>query len=157
MDELRKHLVESLKGGQAHADFEDAVKSFPAELQGKKPPHAPHSGWQLLEHLRLAQHDILEFCRDPNYVSPKWPEGYWPAEASPPTADAWRKCVAAFKKDHQEFIQLISDPEQDLLRKLPHGDGQTLLREALLIIDHNAYHLGQLVMLRTQLNIWPGE
>ena len=149
--------MDSLKGGQAHVDFDEVVHNFRAELQGKKPPHASHSGWQLLEHLRIAQHDILEFCRDPKYTSPAWPEGYWPAEAAPPEPYAWENSVAAFKKDHQDFIKLIGDPEQDLLAKLPHGEGQTLLREALLVIDHNAYHLGQLVMLRTELHIWPGK
>jgi uncharacterized damage-inducible protein DinB len=154
MDSLRKHLTDSLKGGQAHATFEDAVKNFPPELRGKTPHASPHSAWQLLEHLRLAQHDILEFSRDPNYVSPKWPEGYWPKESEPPTPSAWDESIARFEKDHNAFVKLISDPALDLTAKLAHGDGQTLLREALLIIDHNAYHIGQLVLLRNQFGAW---
>lgn len=123
-------------------------------MRGNKPKGAAHTAWQLLEHLRIAQNDILEFSRDPKYVSPKWPEGYWPKEIAPPTSEAWDDTIAAFEKDHQAFGKLISDPAQDLLAKFPHGDGQTLLREALLIIDHNSYHVGQLVMLRVQLGIW---
>jgi hypothetical protein len=156
MDPLRKQLVDSLKGGEAHTDFESAVKDFPAEMRSRKPEGASHTGWQLLEHLRLAQHDILEFSRDPKYVSPKWPEGYWPTEDAPPNPRAWSESIASFKKDHEAFTKLISDPSNDLLAKLPHGDGQTLLREALLVIDHNGYHVGQLVMLRVQLGIWHG-
>lgn len=154
MDPLRKQLLETLTGGQAHATFEAAVKDFPAQLRGKKPEGAPHTAWQLLEHLRIAQHDILEFSRDPHYVSPKWPEGYWPTEPAPPTETAWDESIANFAKDDQAFRDLISDPAQDLFAPFPHGDGQTLLREALLIIDHNAYHVGQLILLRTQQGIW---
>jgi uncharacterized damage-inducible protein DinB len=154
MDPLRKHLLDSLKANQAHATFEDAVKDFPATLRGKKPLGAGHSAWQLLEHLRLAQHDILEFSRDPRYVSPKWPEGYWPVDEAPPFESAWDDSVAAFQRDHQAFAKLISDPDKNLFQEFPHGDGQTLLREALLIVDHNAYHVGQLVMLRVQLGAW---
>jgi hypothetical protein len=154
MDPLRKHLLDSLKGGQAHATFEDAVKDLPAALRGKKPDGAPHTAWQLLEHLRIAQHDILEFSRDSVYTSPKWPEGYWPSDPAPPTDTAWDESIAAFHKDHKAFARLISDPAHDLFVKIPHGDGQTLLREALLVIDHNAYHLGQLIQLRVQLGAW---
>jgi uncharacterized damage-inducible protein DinB len=156
MDALRKQLIETIAGGQAHATFEDAVKKLPAELRGKKPQGSPHSAWQLLEHLRIAQHDILEFSRDPEHVSPKWPEAYWPKEAAPPTDSAWDESIASFEKDQKAFGKLISDPELDLFAKLAHGDGQTLLREALLIIDHNAYHVGQIVQLRVQLGAWPG-
>jgi uncharacterized damage-inducible protein DinB len=154
MDPLRKHLLDSLKGDQAHATFEDAVKDLPANLRGKKPHGAPHTAWQLLEHLRIAQYDILEFSRNPAYTSPKWPEGYWPAEPAPPTDQALDESIAAFHKDHEDFTHLISDPAHDLFAKIPHGHGQTLLREALLIIDHNAYHIGQLVLLRVQLGAW---
>ncbi len=149
--------MDSLKGGQAHATFEDAIKDFPVDLRGKKPDASPHTAWQLLEHLRLAQRDILEFCRDPKYVSPKWPEGYWPKESAPPTDTGWDESIARFEKDHKAFANLISDPAHDLLAKLAHGDGQTLLREALLVIDHNAYHIGQIVLLRVQLGAWPRD
>jgi hypothetical protein len=155
MDPLRQHLLDALKGGHAHASFDDAVKNLPPALRGKKPEGASHTPWQLLEHLRIAQHDILEFSRDANYVSPKWPEGYWPAESAPPTDAAWDQSVAAFNKNLEEFRAMISDSANDLCTRLPHGDGQSLLREALLIIDHNAYHVGQLVMLRVQLGAWP--
>jgi uncharacterized damage-inducible protein DinB len=157
MDPLRQQLLDYLKGGHAHATFDDAVKNLPSALRGKKPEGASHTPWQLLEHLRIAQHDILEFSRDASHVSPKWPEGYWPAESTPPSDAAWDKSIAAFNKNLEEFRALISDPDpdHDLYAKLPHGDGQTLLREALLIIDHNAYHVGQLVMLRVQLGAWP--
>jgi uncharacterized damage-inducible protein DinB len=154
MEALRQILIDSLKGGQAHATFEDAVKDFPATLRGKRPPAASHTAWQLLEHLRIAQHDILEFSRNAKHVSPKWPEGYWPAEPAPASEKAWDESVASFEKDHKEFLKLVEDPSNDLIAKFPHGDGQTLLREALLIIDHNAYHIGQLVMLRVQLGAW---
>jgi hypothetical protein len=154
MDPLRQHLLDALKGGQAHATFEAAVKDFPAALRGKKPDASPHSAWQLLEHLRITQHDILEFSRDAHYVSPKWPEGYWPAEIAPPTATAWDESITAFERDHDAFLHLIADPKTDLFAKFPHGDGQTLLRETLLIIDHNAYHIAQLVMLRVQIGAW---
>jgi uncharacterized damage-inducible protein DinB len=155
MDPLRNQLLDTLKGGQAHADFQSAIKNLPAEYQGKKPEGAPHTAWQLLEHLRIAQSDILDFSTDPNYVEQKWPDDYWPLEAAPPTPQSWNESVAAFEKDHKEFAALISKTGNDLFAKLPNGDGQTLLREALLIIDHNAYHIGQLVLLRTQLGIWP--
>jgi uncharacterized damage-inducible protein DinB len=154
MDPLRKQLLDTLTGGQAHATFEDAVKDFPTDIRGKKPHASPHTAWQLLEHLRIAQHDILEFCRNPKYVSPRWPEAYWPAEAAPPTDFTWDESIAAFEKNHKQFQELISDPKNDLLAELPHGDGQTLLREALLVIDHNAYHIGQLILLRVQLGAW---
>ena len=154
MDPLRTQLLASLEGGEAHATFESAAKDFPVELRGKKPPAAAHSAWQLLEHLRIAQHDILEFSRNPAHVSPKWPEGYWPAEPAPPAKTAWDESISSFEKDLKAFRDLISDPANDLYAKFPHGDGQTLLREALLIIDHNAYHVGQLIMLRVQLGVW---
>jgi uncharacterized damage-inducible protein DinB len=154
MDPLRTHLLQSLEGGEAHATFESAVKDFPADLRGKKPDAATHTAWQLLEHLRIAQHDILEFSRNSEHVSPKWPEGYWPTEPAPPTKTAWDESIASFENDQKAFRDLISDPANELHAKFPHGDGQTLLREALLIIDHNAYHVGQLVMLRVQLGTW---
>jgi hypothetical protein len=148
---LRKQLLDALRGHQAHLEFGAAIKNFPVKLQGIKPPGAPHSAWQLLEHLRIAQHDILEFSRNAKHKSPDWPEGYWPDTEAPPSADAWDQSVAAFEKDVKEFNALVSDPQVDLFRPFDHGDGQTLLREALLLACHNSYHLGQLVFVKKML------
>jgi hypothetical protein len=151
---LREHVLSLLKEGHAHATFDQAVKDLPVELRGKVPKGAEHSPWQLLEHLRIAQWDILEFSRNREHESPKWPEGYWPREKAPADEKAWDKSVRAFKKDLKELCALVEDPKTDLLAKIPHGDGQTVLREALLTADHNAYHVGQLVLLRILLGAW---
>ena len=152
--ELRKHLVEVLTGGHAHATFEQAVKNLPVELRGKVPKGGEHSPWQLLEHLRLAQWDILDFSRNAKYQSMKWPDDYWPKEKAPADEKAWDKSVRAFKRDLKEMCALVEDPKTDLFAKIPHGDGQTILREALLMADHNAYHVGQLVLVRKMLGAW---
>ena len=152
---LREHLVAFLNGGQAHATFEDAIKELPAKLRGSKPENFPHSPWMLLEHLRIAQHDILEFSRSKEHESPKWPEGYWPKSPEPPSDGAWTKSVNQFKSDMKTMQELVKNPKTDLFAKIPWGDGQTILREALLVADHNAYHLGQLVILRRLLGAWP--
>jgi len=151
---LREQLVALLKGGQAHATFEDAVKDLPAKLRGAKPENFPHSPWMLLEHLRIAQHDILEFSRNDKHESPKWPEGYWPKNPEPSSADAWTKSVNQFKSDIKAMQELVSNPKTDLFAKIPWGDGQTILREALLVADHNAYHVAQLVDVRRLLGAW---
>ncbi len=151
---LREHLIQLLQGGNAHATFEQATSGFPHDLIGKRPKGAPHSPWESLEHMRIAQHDILRFSTSADYESPKWPEGYWPASPAPEDPKAWDKSIREFKKDLKEFEDLVRDPAQDLYRKFPWGDGQTLLREALLIADHNAYHLGQLVLARRLLGAW---
>jgi hypothetical protein len=151
---LREHLVELLKGGHAHADFETAIKDMPTNLRGKIPEGGGHSPWQLLEHLRLAQWDILEFTRNPDHVSPKWPEGYWPKSAAPPNKDAWDKTAKAFRADHKALIHLVENESTDLFAKIPHGDGQTVLREILLAADHTAYHLGAFILLRRMLGTW---
>ena len=151
---LREHLVEVLTAGHAHATFEQAVKDLPVELRGKVPKGAEHSPWQLLEHLRIAQWDILEFSRNANYKEMKWPDDYWPKEKVPADEKAWDKSVRAFKKDLKQFVALVEDPKTDLFAKIPHGDGQTILREALLAADHNAYHIGQLVLVRKILGAW---
>ena len=148
---LRKMLVAAMGGQEAHIDFDSAIKDFPAELRDRKPPGAPHSAWELLEHMRIAQRDILDFSRSPQHESPKWPEGYWPSTETPPDARAWDRSVAAFKKDARELNALVNDSESDLFRKFEHGSGQTLLREALLVATHNSYHLGQLVFLKKML------
>jgi len=151
---LRQHLLYLLKDGGAHARFEDAIKGFPAKLRGQKVPNFPHTAWALLEHMRVAQWDILEFSRNPKHKSPKWPQGYWPNADAPPRAGAWTKSVATFRQDLKEMESLIMNPKTDLYAPLPWGDGQTILREAMLIADHNAYHIGELVMLRRMLGAW---
>jgi DinB family protein len=152
---LREHLVFLLKGGGAHVHFSDAIDGFPPAKRGAFMEGLPHTGWQLLEHVRIAQWDILEFSRDPKHVSPGFPEGYWPKTPVPPDEAAWDKSVASFQNDLQEMIKLVKNPKTDLYAKIPHGDGQTILREALLLADHNSYHLGQLVDLRRALGAWP--
>jgi DinB superfamily len=151
---LRQHLLSLLTESNAHADFESAVKDLAAELHGQRPAGAAYSPWELLEHLRIAQRDILEFSRSSRHVSPDWPAGYWPPTPNPPNPTAWDKSVRAFREDHQAFCRLISDESTDLYAKIPHGDGQTILREALLIADHNAYHIGQLILVRRLLGAW---
>jgi hypothetical protein len=152
--ELRQHIVNLLTLAEAHATFDDAVKDLPAQLRGKVPHGAEHSPWQLLEHLRLAQWDILEFSRNAGHESPKWPEGYWPESPAPPNSDAWEKSVHAFRADLKSLCDLVADEKTDLFARIPHGDGQTILREALLTADHNAYHVGQLVLVRRLLGAW---
>ncbi len=153
---LREHLLYLLSGGGAHAKFEEAVKAMPQRLRGMKPAGLPHSAWMLLEHMRLAQWDILDFSRNAKHVSPPWPEGYWPKSEAPPSADAWDKSVRKFRKDLKTMQELVANPKTDLYARIPWGDGQTILREALLIADHNAYHLGQFVDLRRIVGCWPG-
>ena len=152
---LREHLVYLLKGGGAHVHFADAINGFPAAKRGSFVEGLPHTGWQLLEHARIAQWDILEFSRDAKHVSPGFPEGYWPKTPVPADEAAWDKSIASFQNDLQEMIKLVKNPRTDLYAKIAHGDGQTILREALLLADHNSYHLGQLVDLRRALGAWP--
>ncbi len=152
---LRKHLVKLLEGGEAYIEFDHAIADFPADRRGVKPPGAPHTPWQLLEHIRIAQWDILEFSRNPRHVSPGWPAGYWPSSEAPASEAAWEKSIESFRKDRRELNQLVKDPAMDLLAPIRHGDGQTILREVLLAVDHTAYHLGQLVLLRRLLGAWP--
>ncbi len=153
-DSLRAELDRVLSGRGAHADFDAAVAGFPAKLRGVKPEGAPHSAWQLLEHLRIAQWDMLEFSRDAKHVSPDWPSGYWPKSAEPESAAAWDHSVKSFQRDLKAMRDLVADPKSDLFTPFPHGDGQTLLREALQLADHNAYHVGEMVFLRRQLGAW---
>ncbi len=152
--DLKKHVVELLRGGHAHADFDAAVRGLPAKLRGAKPEGQPFTAWRLVEHMRIAQWDILEFSRDPKHVSPDWPAGYWPASDAPPTAAAWEASVKTFQRDLAQMVALVKNPKTNLLARIPHGTGQTILREALLLADHNAYHLGQLVLLRRLLGAW---
>jgi hypothetical protein len=150
---LRDHLLYLLKGGGAHISFDDAMRNWPVQLAGAKVAKFPHSAWMLLEHMRLAQWDILEFSRNSKHVSPPWPAGYWPASEVPPNEKAWTASIAAFKKDLRTMARLVADPRVDLYARIPWGDGQTILREALLVADHNSYHLGQLMMLRKSIGI----
>jgi hypothetical protein len=157
IDALRKHLLYLLREGGAHLDFEAAIANLPAELRGANPAGVPHTPWRLLEHMRIAQWDILEFSRSSRHVSPKFPEGYWPSGDAPPDDGAWDRSVAAFRADLKAMCDLVADPATDLFAPIPHGEGQTILREALLVADHNAYHLGQLVVVRRTLGAWPAE
>jgi len=154
---LREHLAYLLKGGGAHVHFMDAVEEFPASKRGTFVKGLPHTGWQLMEHARIAQWDILEFSRNPKHVSPNFPGGYWPKAPSPPDEEAWTRSVKSFQNDLRAMVRLVTDPKTDLYAPIPHGDGQTILREALVLADHNAYHLGQLVDLRRALGAWPEE
>jgi hypothetical protein len=151
---LRKQLVKLLNSGEAHADFEAAVKGLPVKLRGVRPENVDHSPWEILEHLRITQWDILDFSRNPEYQSLKWPEEYWPATPAPEHEKDWEESIKTLRKDLKEFCELIEDKSTDLYAKIPHGDGQTILREALLIADHNAYHIGQLVLVRKLLGAW---
>ncbi len=150
-DPLLKHLVDLLRMKGAHADFDSTVEGFPPKLRGKKIPGAPHTAWQLLEHLRIAQEDILDFSRNADYKEKAWPDDYWPRTEAPPDDAAWDASVAQFKKDAKAMEKLISDPNADLTARLKHGSGQTLLREVLLVADHNSYHVGQLMFVRKTL------
>lgn len=151
---LRKQLVKLLTSGEAHVDFEAAIKDLPSELRGKTAAGADHSCWQLVEHMRIALWDIVEFSRSAKHKSPKWPDEYWPKSPEPPSEKAWDKSVEAIRADLTVFAALISEKDTDLFAPIPHGDGQTILREALLAADHNAYHIGQLVMVRRLLGAW---
>jgi len=156
IDSLRRHVVELLESRNAHVDLEGALSGFPANLRGVKPEGASYTVWQLLEHIRIAQWDILEFSRNPKHVSPAWPDGYWPKTEAPPSATAWNKSIKQVRADLEAMEKLVTDKKNDLFAPIPHGDGQTLLREALLVADHNAYHVGQIVLLRRMLDAWKG-
>ena len=151
---LREHRLYLLKGDGAHADFEAAVKDLPADLRGKRPKGAAHSAWEILEHMRIAQWDILEFTRNAKHVSPEFPGGYWPNAQAPPNEKIWDKTVEAFRSDLRAMAELIANESTDLFAPIPHAEGKTILREALLVADHNAYHLGELIVLRRVLGAW---
>lgn len=153
--QLRRHIAALLTSGHAHVTFEQALKDFPFSRAGERPAGFEHTVWQLLEHLRIAQWDILEFSRDGAHVSPEFPSGYWPGSDAPTDEAEWNQSLTRFRSDLAEMRTLVEDPSTDLFADIPHGDGQTVLREALLIADHNAYHLGQLIDLRRQLGLWP--
>ncbi|MCH9031933.1 MAG: DinB family protein [candidate division Zixibacteria bacterium] len=156
MDEslIREHLVKLLGGTDAHLDFDDIISHFPVELRTVKPHGAAHSAWQLLEHLRIAQWDILEFSRNPNHISPAFPDGYWPKNDTASDDEAWGKSLRAFRSDREALQDLVANQSTDLLASIPHGTGQTIFRECFVVAKHNSYHLGQLVLLRRLLGIW---
>src|SRR5215471_16388266 len=153
-ESLREHLLNLLSGESAHASFEGAVQNIPATVRGKRPKGAAHSPWEVLEHLRITQRDILEFIRDPKYVSPDFPAGYWPSAQAPTDDKAWDKSVTAFRADLKIIAELTAKESVDLLAPLEHAPDKTILREVLLVADHNAYHLGELVLLRRILGTW---
>lgn len=156
MDEkaFRDQLRKALNWSEGHVDWKTALAGVPAKSRGAKAPGAPHSLWELLEHVRIAQWDILEFSRNPKHVSPDFPSGYWPETSTPPVDAAWKKSVNTLEGELGEMQKLVADTKTDLLSPIAHGSGQTILREALLLADHNAYHLGQFVLLRRLLGNW---
>lgn len=155
-DPLRAHLLRLLDWQDAHVTFEAAVDGITGEMRGRRPDGLPYSPWQLVEHMRIAQADILDFCRNPEYAEMRWPDDYWPASAQPPSEAAWNASIQAFRRDQEALARLAADPAIDLFAAIPHGTGQTYLRELLLVADHNAYHVGQLVALRRLLGNWTG-
>jgi len=154
---IRDHLVELLEGGHAHVTFEDAIAAWPPQLRGAKPSGQPFTPWRLLEHIRISQWDIVEFTKSAKHVSPEWPSGYWPASDAPSDAAAWDQSLAQVERDRRAMQRLVRDPGTDLFARISHGTGQTVLREALVLADHNSYHLGQLVLLRRLLGAWKAD
>jgi uncharacterized damage-inducible protein DinB len=153
-DSLRQHLIRLLDWQDAHVNFDAATVGLPAKLRGVRPPGLAHSAWELVEHLRFTQRDILEFCRSAEYKEPAWPADYWPPSPAPPSSRAWAASIAAFREDQAALRRLAENPALDLFAAIPHGSGQTYLRELLLVADHNAYHVGQLVVVRRLLGAW---
>jgi len=151
---LREQLAKFLAWREAHAGFDAAVEGLPPELRGRRPEGIPHSPWELLEHLRITQHDILDFSRNPDYEEMRWPQDYWPPSPAPPDDEAWDRSIAAYRADRETMQALARDPSVDLFARIPHGSGQTYLREVLLTADHAAYHVGQLVLVRRLLGAW---
>jgi hypothetical protein len=154
-DILRRHLSDFLKWKDAHVDFDAAVKGVPTRYRGVRPRNLPYSLWQIVEHMRIAQWDILDFCIKPDYRERKWPDDYWPNSAEPPSRRAWTDSILAFRADRRRLIRLVNDRSLDLNEKIPHGQGQSYLREFLLAGDHAAFHAGQLIVVRRLLGIWP--
>ncbi len=152
---LVDNLIDLLNKGNAHVTLDDSLKNIPFEILGKKLPDLPYTLYQIAEHIRIAQSDILEFSRDAHYESPKWPEGYWPEKTKPSSEKQWEKCVEQIKADRKDFITLLKESPDKLFAVFDHGNGQTLLREALVLADHNSYHTGEIIILRRLLNNWP--
>lgn len=156
-DPLREQVRKVLEWEDAHVDFDGAVEGIGPDRRGSAPAGIPFSPWQLLEHMRITQHDILDFCRNPAYRERAWPKEYWPSSPAPPTAAAWDESVEQYHRDRDDLKRLATDPSVDLFARIPHGTGQTYLREILLVADHNSYHVGQLVLVRRGLGIWPAK
>lgn len=154
--EIREALARALEWQDAHVSFEAAVADLPAPLRGRVPSGMPYSVWQLAEHIRLAQRDILDFCQNPEYREQAWPDDYWPPASEPPDEHSWASCLAGVRSDRSALAHIVRDAARGLLDPIPHGNGQTLLREALLVIDHTAYHVGQIVLIRRALGVWGG-
>ena len=154
LNPVRDLLTRALAWQDAHVSFDDAVREIPPALRGRQPAGVPHSPWQLVEHLRITQRDILDFCRDPHYQEKKWPDDYWPVAPAPASDTEWEKSLTAYDADRKALQELSADASVDLNAKIPHGSGQTYLRELLLVIDHSAYHVGQLVLVRRLLGDW---
>ncbi len=152
---IRALLAGALDWGDAHAGFDRALEGLPADLRGRRVEGLQHSAWEIVEHLRLAQADILDFCRNAAYAERTWPDEYWPPSPAPPSDAAWGASLAAFRRDRLAVKRLATNPRIDLTARIPHGSGQTYAREVLLVLDHNAYHLGELVALRRALGSWP--
>jgi hypothetical protein len=153
-DTFREQLLQLLRGRNAHFGFDDAVKAFPMEFINSRPPNVTYTPWHLVEHLRIAQWDILEFVRDPDHVSPKWPDGYWPATDVEADENQWLASVDSFKAGLEGVMGIVKDPDIDLLKEIPHAPGYTYLREVLLVADHNAYHIGEFAILRQVMETW---
>ncbi|MEO6905728.1 MAG: DinB family protein [Ginsengibacter sp.] len=151
---LISNLISLLEKGNAHVSLDDALKDIPFEILNKKPAGLTYSIWQLAEHIRISQSDILEFSRDPNHLSPKWPEGYWPSSPTVTTKEEWQNCIKKIIRDRDSFIELLKNSGKDLYKPFTYGDGQTLLRETLVLADHNSYHTGEIIVLRRLLNDW---
>ena len=152
---VRKQLLDLLGGGNAHMGFDEALDRFPMEAINASPPGSDYTPWRLLEHMRIAQWDIVEFVRNPQHVSPPWPDGYWPAQGTKADSQKWEQSLQSFWADLHDMQAIVENPETDLLSEMPHAPGYTILREVLVLADHNAYHLGELVVVRRLLNAWP--
>jgi hypothetical protein len=155
ISQLREHVAKLLGWQEAHAGFDQAVAGLAAPLRGRVPDGLPYSPWQLVEHLRISQRDILDFCLDPDYQERSWPDDYWPRSPVPPSDSAWDESVRRFQEDRAALERLARDPDIDLAARIPHGTGQTYLRELLLTADHTAYHVGELIVVRRLLGAWP--
>jgi hypothetical protein len=151
---IREHVGRLLDWKEAHAGYDAAIAGIPPDRRGSAPSGLPYSPWQLIEHLRITQHDILDFCRNPKYEEMNWPDDYWPADTAPPSADAWDESIRRFREDRDALKALAADPQIDLAATIPHGTAQTYLRELLLVADHSAYHVGELIVVRRLLGIW---
>lgn len=154
---IRKELLALLRGSNAHMEFDELVDSFPEKFINEKAPNMPYSPWHLLEHMRIAQWDILEFIRNPEHISPDYPEGYRPHQKEMVDEKRWRKTVTDFRKDLQALKDMVADPETDFFGPIPHAQNYTIFREILTVADHNAYHMGEIAMLRQIINAWPED